>query len=100
MKTVKEIIEDLQSQYAHYSYWFFKEPDGIWDKLKQVEHDKICVDKHCILKVFKHKKTIIIDDIYNELRIQTKHISFWFVKGWSKENGKKHNQECQNKHCN
>ncbi len=99
MKSIKEIIEDFQRQYAHYSNWFFKEPDGSWNQDKQEKHDKVCVDKHCFLKVYEKKRTKSIEEFYQDLRIQFKHASYWFVKGWSKRNQKKHSEKCMNKHC-
>jgi len=97
VKNVKEIIEDFQSQYAHYSYWFAKQPDGSWTLNKQELHDVMCVDKNCILRAINRKKSI--KKIYQDLRVQFKHVSYWFVKGWSEKNQKKHSEECTNENC-
>jgi len=99
LKTVKEIIEDLQTQSAHYSHWFTREPDGIWDKNKQERHDKKCTNKDCILRLYEPEKSKNIDQIYESLNFQSVHVSFWFGKGWTEMNQEKHRKGCRNMHC-
>ena len=99
MKSVKEIIEDLNSQDAHQSWWIHKEPEDVWDVEKQEKHDKKCTRKDCILRIYGTEATKNVEQIYASLGIQKEHISYWFVKGWSVRNQRKHKEECKDEHC-